>query len=51
MIFRTDMAIERRDIYKKANQIENEIDGIECELIETHKNIKITRVKITSENG
>ena len=27
--FRTDLATERRDIYKKANQIENEIQGIE----------------------
>ena len=27
--FRTDLASERRDIYKKANSIENEIQGIE----------------------
>ena len=27
--FRTDLASERRDIYKKANKLENEIDGIE----------------------
>ena len=26
--FRTDLASERRDIYKKANKLENEIDGI-----------------------
>ena len=25
--FRTDLANERRDIYKKANQIENEIEN------------------------
>ena len=27
--FRTDLADERKDLYKKANNIENEIDGIE----------------------
>ena len=38
MEFRTDMAVERRDLYKNANKIENEISGIEsvsivyCEL-------------------
>ena len=30
IFFRTDMAIERRDLYKNANKIEDEIDGIEC---------------------
>ena len=29
--FRTDLATERRDLYRKANSIENEIDGIESE--------------------
>lgn len=50
MDFRTDMAVERRDLYKKANKIENEIDGIECEE-ENFDDIKITRVYITNENG
>lgn len=49
MFFRTDMAVERRDLYKVANKIE-EIDGIECES-EKVNDIKITRVKITNENG
>ena len=26
--FRTDLASERRDLYQKANKLENEIDGI-----------------------
>ena len=48
--FRTDMAIERNDIYKKQNNIENQIDGIETE--EEEKNqIKISRVKILNEQG
>ena len=29
--FRTDLASERRDLYRKANSIENEIQGIESE--------------------
>ena len=27
--FRTDLAAERREIYRTANKLENEIDGIE----------------------
>ena len=29
--FRTDLAVERREIFKKANKIENEIEGVEAE--------------------
>lgn len=50
MFFRTDMAVERRDLYRTANKIENEIDGIECEE-ENKEDIKITRVKITNHEG
>ena len=49
MFFRTDMAVERRDLYKTANKIE-EINGIECEE-EKVNDINITRVKITNEDG
>ena len=49
--FRTDLADERRDIYKKANKIEDEIDGLETENEEVSESIKIARVKITNENG
>ena len=49
--FRTDLASERRDIYKKANNLENEIDGIESEQEEISENIKVERVKILNENG
>lgn len=51
MIFRTDMADERRDIYKKANNLEDEIEGIECEVDEKDDGVRITRVKILNENG
>ena len=50
MDFRTDMAVERRDLYKKANNIENEIDGVECNEEEL-EDIRITRVSITNEQG
>ena len=49
--FRTDLASERRDIYKKANSIENEIQGIESEKEEVNENITVERVKITNEEG
>lgn len=48
--FRTDLASERREIYQKANQLE-EIDGIETNQEEIDENIKVERVKITNEKG
>ena len=49
--FRTNLASERRNIFKKANNIENEIQGIESEKEEINENLKIERVKITTEEG
>ena len=49
--FRTDLASERRDIYQKANNIENQVDGIESEKEEISEKISVERVKITNENG
>lgn len=47
--FRTDLAVERNEIYKNQNNITN-IDGVFVE--EKNKNeSKITRVNITNENG
>lgn len=51
MIFRTDLALERREIYKKANAIEDEIDGIECSEERVNDRVSITRVNIQNENG
>lgn len=48
--FRTDLASERRDIYQKANNLE-QIDGIEATKEDINENIKVERVKITNENG
>ena len=49
--FRTDLASERRDLYRKANSIENEIQGIESKKEEVNENISVERVKITNEEG
>ena len=48
--FNTDMADERRDIFKKANNLE-EIPGVETESINEGDNIKTNRVKITDKQG
>ena len=49
--FRTDLALERRDLYKKAHNIEQEIDGIETQEEQIDDKINISRVKITNEKG
>lgn len=49
--FRTDLASERRDIYRKANSLENEIDGIESEKEEINEKISVERVRITNKQG
>ena len=48
--FRTDLALERRDIYQKNNSLK-EIDGIESTEEQINDNIKVSRVKITNQNG
>lgn len=49
--FRTDLALERRELYRKANKIENEIDGVETEDEDIGENIKVSRVKVVNKNG
>lgn len=48
--FRTDLALERRDIYKKINNLK-EIDGVQSTEENIDENIKVSRVEITNENG
>lgn len=50
MFFRTDMAIERRELFKNANKIEHEINGIKTEE-ENVNDTKITRVIILNKEG
>ena len=49
--FRTDLALERREIYRKANHIEEEIPGIETEESTISETIQVTRVKIKTGEG
>lgn len=50
MFFRTDMAVERRDLYRNANKLEDEINGVECK--EEHiEDIIVTTVDILNEEG
>lgn len=49
--FRTDLALERKDLYKKANNLKEEIDGIETEEENVNEYINVSRVKVTNENG
>ena len=49
--FRTDLADERKDLYKKANKIENEIDGVEASEEVIDNNIKLTRVETKDEDA
>lgn len=48
--FRTDLALERRDIYQKINKL-HEIDGVEGTEEQINDKIKVSRVKITNRNG
>lgn len=48
--FNTDMADERREIFKRNNNL-NEIPGIETESIDEGENIKTNRVKIVDKKG
>jgi spore protease len=48
--FRTDLADERTDIFKKNNNIVDNIDGIETN-VRQEENIKITEVRVINENG
>lgn len=49
--FRTDLALERRDVYKTINKLANEIEGIETQSENITEEISVSKVKITNENG
>ena len=50
MFFRTDMAVERRDVYRAANKIKDEINGVKCEQEKIYDST-ITRVQIYNKEG
>ena len=47
--FRTDLALERREILEKLNG--EGIDGIEVEEVNPSEKIKISKVKVTNKSG
>ena len=51
MNFRTDLALERRDLYRRANNIANEVGGLETQEEVINDSVKITRVKVLNEEG
>lgn len=48
--FRTDLAIERRELLEKASS-EEKLEGIEIEEKEINDRLKVSKIKITNENG
>lgn len=48
---RTDLALENREIYRKAQKMEDEIPGIETEIDDSDADILITKVKILTKEG
>ena len=44
--FRTDLALERIDLFKKANNLLKEVDGLETQEETFDDNIKVSRVKV-----
>ena len=51
MDFRTDLAVERRDIFKKANNIEKDIPGIESKENKVSESINVYTVIVKDRNG
>lgn len=49
--FRTDMADERLDVYKKVNNLTGDVSGIETLERVDNKNVKTSIVKITNDDG
>lgn len=51
MNFRTDLADERREVFRKINKLSQEIPGIESEEKEVSDTIKVHKVKVTNSEG
>lgn len=49
--FRTDLALERRDIFKKANNIDGNIPGIESSQKKVSDSIIVEKVRVLNEEG
>ena len=51
MDFRTDLAVERRDLFKKANKISDDIPGIKSEDKQVSDSIHVYKVDVTDKQG
>ncbi len=47
--FRTDLALERRELLEKLNQ--KKVNGVEVEEKEINEKLKLYKVKVVSEEG
>ena len=48
--FRTDLALERKDVYQKANKLK-QVNGVSSTEENIDNNIKVSRVMIETEEG
>lgn len=48
---RTDLALENREIYKKAQHIEDEVPGVETSIDDSDSDLLVTSVRILSAEG
>ncbi len=51
MNFRTDLAVERQEVFKKINNISEDIPGIESEEKQISKSIHVYKVKVKDHQG
>ena len=51
MDFRTDLAVERRDVFRKINKISQEIPGIESEEKQISDTIHVYNVRVKDDEG
>ena len=51
MDFRTDLAVERRDVFRKINKISQETPGIESEEKQISDTIHVYNVRVKDDEG
>lgn len=51
MNFRTDLAVERQEVFKKINNISEDIPGIESEEKKISNSIHVYKVKVKDKQG
>ena len=49
--FRTDLAVERRDVFKQANKLEGDIPGIKSDIKKISDTIIVETVQVTNDEG